>query len=254
MRTSFVEIGRISTSQAVRPTVLQDNKVRFAPTSTTSNIGASSYGVTQTTGGTDSDGTVITFANPGTYWIQTAVYVVIPTTNTTMDSRPPDGNPNADPALGMTSWDELQLPVGSPVGAALSAFAGTVQSVAETILIKGKMFFGEIVNGALLGSTKVITVHPLGEFAGGGAFGGNNSPYAPDVYTNQFSIKTTTANETYYLACFQPNDPVGQFPVPLVNPVNTATPMQFSSQNMTPTGSSILNQPASAELIVSILT
>ena len=221
MRTKFTEIGKVNpgATSSIRPPVDSDNIVRFGPQNTSSNIGATSYGVVQTTTD-DTGGTVITFANPGTYWIELAVAVVIP-------SPLHDG---FDTAFNLVTYPP----------ASSAQYAADIRLQSENSTAAGRMWFGNLVNGVLVGSTRQLIVFPEVKNTNG------SQTLPPNLYTAQFSITTTAAGDNYKLACFQ-------LGTDLVSDEITATPMQFATSNQTPTGSSVLSQPMPAEITIYLI-
>lgn len=218
MRTKFTEIGRLNptASSRIRPPVDSDNIVRFGPQNTTSNIGATSYGVVQTTTD-DTGGTVITFANPGTYWIELAVAVCIP----------------GDLADGFAT--ALNIVTYPPVDSA--QYASDIRFQSENSTSAGRMFFGNIVNGVQQGITRQLIVFPQVNNTNGL----NTLP--PNLYTHNFSITTTAAGDSYKLGCYQiGSDFVGGALGP--------TPMQFDTVGQSPTGSAVLSDPVPSEITI----
>ena len=219
MRTKFTEIGRLNptASSRIRPPVDTDNIVRFGPQNTTSNIGATSYGVVQTTTD-DTGGTTITFANPGTYWIELAVAVCIP----------------GDLADGFeTILNIVSYPPPDSV-----QYATDIRTQSKNSTAAGRMFFGNIVNGTQQGITRQLIVFPQVNNTNG------QNTLPPNLYTHNFSITTTAAGDSYKLGCFQiGSDLVG-------GELASATPMQFDTVGQSPTGSTVLSDPVPAEITI----
>jgi len=221
MRTKFTEIGKLNptATSRIRPPVDTDNIVRFGPQNTSGNIGATSFQVTHATTD-DTGGTIISFGLPGTYWIELAVAVCIPS----------DMHDGFTTALDIVTYPP----------ATSAQYAADIRTQSENSTAAGRMFFGNIINGSQNGETRQLIVFPqvLNTNA--------TNTLPPNLYTQNFSITTTAAGDTYALGCFQ----IG---TDFVGDAASATPMQFDTIGQSVTGSTVLSDPVPAEITVYLL-